>query len=353
MIVFSSHLSIRQADPKKFLSDQADKYWKSLNPKIGKSYGKSALIFKVKEYRDLARNRDPMYLQSFANNNPAIAKEQEKFLSHLLAHNNSLLKQIVTAGPADLHRLKSQFAAQFNSDLFYLSTAKGSKQSKFGKLLSDDIFDYKKYRSSKFCFDFLQEVTFGPIYCPYCGQSEIKFVKVKIGAKNVSRKALLDLDHFFSKVENPYLAISLFNLIPCCGTCNSRFKGTKEFTLTTHIHPYVESFDDYFIFSLEIDPAGTTYVSIKDKMPSGKTKSSTDFGLPGRYIDHPKLLQIQNDYNSNPKYTDEDKIWFAKYMLKDVPKKAGHILLEFHGKAKRDILIELDKHQKLLAKELL
>jgi len=353
MIVFSSHLRIRQTDPKKFLAVQAEKYWSSINPKIGKAYESSALISKVKEHRDLARNRDPVYLKNFANNDPAIAKKQEEFLNHLLAHNHSLLKKIVISGPVDLDRLRTRIAAQFTTDLFYTGTVNGSKQSKFGKLLSDEIFDYKKYRSSKFCLDFLREITFGPIYCPYCGQSEIKLVKVQIGARNVSRKALLDLDHFFSKVENPYLAISIFNLIPCCGTCNSRFKGAKKFTLTTHIHPYIESFDDYFNFSLEIDAAGTAYVSIKDKKLPGKTKSSTDFGLPSRYIDHPKLLQIKNDYNSHPKYTNEDKIWFAKYMLKDVPKEAGHILLEFHGKAKRDILRDLDNHQKLLMKDLL
>lgn len=276
MIVFSSHLKIRQADPKKFFAIQSEKYWKSINPKIGKLYEDSALIAKIKNYRDLARSRDPFYLKSFANNDLVIAKEQEKFLSSLLAHNYSLLKKIVISGPADLDRLRLQIAAQFATDLFYISTAKGSKQSKFGKLLSDEIFNYKRYRSSPFCLDFLHEITFGPIYCPYCGQSEIKLVQVKVGAKKVSRKALLDLDHFFSKVENPYLAVSLFNLIPCCGICNSRFKGAKKFTLATHIHPYAESFDDYFNFTLEIDLAGTTYVSIKENIP-GKTESSSDF----------------------------------------------------------------------------
>jgi hypothetical protein len=38
------------------------------------------------------------------------------------------------------------------------------------------------------------------------------------------------LDHFIPKNKYPYFALSLFNLIPSCYSCNSKFKGAMIFT---------------------------------------------------------------------------------------------------------------------------
>lgn len=36
------------------------------------------------------------------------------------------------------------------------------------------------------------------------------------------------LDHVFDKAKNPVCALSLYNLVPCCSYCNSKFKTTKH-----------------------------------------------------------------------------------------------------------------------------
>lgn len=36
------------------------------------------------------------------------------------------------------------------------------------------------------------------------------------------------LDHFIGKAKNPLVALSLYNFVPSCYACNSRFKGTKD-----------------------------------------------------------------------------------------------------------------------------
>lgn len=55
--------------------------------------------------------------------------------------------------------------------------------------------------------------------CPYCGMEFIK-------PTNRTKK---QIDHFFPKREFPFLALSYYNLIPSCDTCNeSPNKGTKN-----------------------------------------------------------------------------------------------------------------------------
>lgn len=75
--------------------------------------------------------------------------------------------------------------------------------------------------------------------CPYCNRHYIFSV-------GNSRKVSAQFDHFYSKVTYPYLALSFYNLIPCCPDCN-KAKGDKD----VKINPYAEGFDNNG--QLEID----------------------------------------------------------------------------------------------------
>lgn len=66
--------------------------------------------------------------------------------------------------------------------------------------------------------------------CPYCNRQYIYSID---DGKQVSAQ----FDHFYSKSEHPYLALSFYNLIPCCPTCN-KAKGENKI----EINPYMESF---------------------------------------------------------------------------------------------------------------
>ena len=72
--------------------------------------------------------------------------------------------------------------------------------------------------------------------CPYCNRNFI----VNFSETGTT----VELDHFFSKDDYPYLAISLYNLIPSCHTCN-HMKRKKKLKL----YPYKESINEYFQFS--------------------------------------------------------------------------------------------------------
>ena len=71
--------------------------------------------------------------------------------------------------------------------------------------------------------------------CPYCNRNYIfNFYK------NSKDEATAQLDHFFDKKDYPYLAVSVYNLIPSCSTCNQRKSSKKE----DIFYPYLESFND-------------------------------------------------------------------------------------------------------------
>ncbi len=78
--------------------------------------------------------------------------------------------------------------------------------------------------------------------CPYCNRNYILNFQKK-GKEN----ATAQLDHFFDKKKYPYLAISIYNLVPSCGTCNQR-KSTKQENI---FYPYLESFNNSVKFSLK------------------------------------------------------------------------------------------------------
>lgn len=78
--------------------------------------------------------------------------------------------------------------------------------------------------------------------CPYCNRNYIfNFNKSK------KENATAQLDHFFDKNKYPYLAVSMYNLVPSCSTCNQR-KSTKQEDI---FYPYSESFNDNVKFSLK------------------------------------------------------------------------------------------------------
>lgn len=74
-------------------------------------------------------------------------------------------------------------------------------------------------------------MSLGTKVCPYCNRNYITPIYSSDG------KARGELDHFFSKARYPYLALSIYNLVPSCAYCNSSLKGSEEFTYSNNFHP--------------------------------------------------------------------------------------------------------------------
>lgn len=79
--------------------------------------------------------------------------------------------------------------------------------------------------------------------CPYCNRQYTFTIKEK-GIRP-------QFDHYFPKSKYPYLAVSLYNLIPCCSICNSK-KSDIDTYKQEFIYPYDEEYSDNAVFKTKL-----------------------------------------------------------------------------------------------------
>lgn len=86
--------------------------------------------------------------------------------------------------------------------------------------------------------------------CPYCNHAYAFTVECKDGAFRPT------LDHFFLKDQYPHLALTLYNLVPSCSTCNSSLKGQENFYQVPHLNPLFDNEIIAFQLFSTKDPSG-------------------------------------------------------------------------------------------------
>ncbi|WP_404275835.1 hypothetical protein [Exiguobacterium undae] len=145
--------------------------------------------------------------------------------------------------------------------------------------------EYKHFYSAKEwnAYMFLEELNLS--ICPYCG-SQFIFLY------NNGKKTRATLDHFFDKATYPFLAISIFNLVPSCKVCNSDLKSTKEFTLDNNYSPYEKNIVDKIEFSIDVE-------SVKKGMKIRNENSEIDYY--DMFIGGSTDFKIKVNYNENDK----------------------------------------------------
>lgn len=122
-----------------------------------------------------------------------------------------------------------------------------------------DIFNYDKFikgHNDWGAYNLTKEL--GINVCPYCNRNYVHTLKTAKG------KTRPELDHYFPKSRFPFLALSIFNMIPSCHICNSNLKGSKDFYTENHMHPYLDDFNDSFHFKIEYLGKGITLPIISD-----------------------------------------------------------------------------------------
>ncbi|TCJ17075.1 hypothetical protein EPD60_07120 [Flaviaesturariibacter flavus] len=348
MIRIQEHLN--RADADAYLESLATKLWENLNKKQanGRIYKDNSLIQKCRFYRD--KTTDKEYVKKYAHDDKLEAQRHRAFFKYLLADRYKELKRLIMSKPMQLDQV---IADAYNilkpSDVY---TMKGNKyeSTPFGTLLLGSIFNYKAFRSSAFCRQLFLDVGFKSTTCPYCNDKEVQIVQLTMSSsKALKHKAYLDLDHFYSKVANPFLALSFYNLVPSCHDCNSADKGEKPFTISTHIHPYFEAFDDEYDFKVSLmvllgDPVDKIDIVHKGKKVGDRTL--VDLELMARYDNNREGVEALVKFFLNHRHklgTPDEQIFIdGIFDLHQTPRMRTHILKFHRGKLKRDTLKQLD-----------
>lgn len=124
--------------------------------------------------------------------------------------------------------------------------------------------------------------------CPYCNRNFISRAKKKStnGKEVIIRTA--QLDHFYPESEFPFLALSFYNLIPVCPTCN-KIKLVERFG----VNPYtINNSDEHIIFDYDFNG------SIKD-IKVDTIYRSTAFEINWNALGLEELYQAHNNYLSD------------------------------------------------------
>ena len=247
--------------------------------------------------------------------------ESQKSKSYSMKKYLELLKKIIDKGK-DFIIQKELFLDYENKEIDKIIKIMKKKNKKrksileicFEKLniseeyLPNQLFCYKKLQTGNKDWNRHKLLSLiGIEICPYCQRNYISNYE-----ENNDEKTTADLDHFYPKSLYPFLALSLYNFIPSCQICNSRFKGNKD--TRDSIYPYEEGFDElgvkfrtskeviseilgerYSDFYVKID-----YENLKNKEDGEKVKNSIEnLGLDRVY------KKSHNQYIQNLLYNIE------------------------------------------------
>jgi len=124
------------------------------------------------------------------------------------------LKDILCSDFEELLKIKNKIGTRYSSQTNiikqFFNYDKNNKKIKISKF---------QPKISKFVEKNIEVHT-----CYYCN---IDFINKFKTLENKTKNAFT-LDHVINKATYPYLALSLYNLVPCCSTCNSKVKGKKD-----------------------------------------------------------------------------------------------------------------------------
>lgn len=169
------------------------------------------------------------------------------------------------------------------------------KKKKFIYDVKDKLKEVFKYENkfqepiSKFFEKNLETRT-----CYFCN---IHFVnEYKVSEDNYKNE--FTLDHYYDKSNYPYLALSLYNLIPSCYTCNSKLKKTKELNI---LAPNSKQFDFHqkVKFKLFLEPSCKNLhikskddidIPLKEQFTNKYDKYIEIFKLNERYKAHKDIV---------------------------------------------------------------
>lgn len=190
----------------------------------------------------------------------------------------------------------------------YLSKIRVDQTKK--DLLLKHVFRYERFSQKASVLQLLLQLKVE--ICPYCNRQYITAVT------EGKRHPRPQLDHFKNKSQYPFLALSINNLIPCCGVCN-HIKRDDDCSI---LYPYEDEIGDLYRFSTS-NPEG-----IITSLSSGAECAPSDFKvelLPGQGTESSELMTkaktsieqfaLESLYQSHRGYITE--LYFQRYIHTD------------------------------------
>lgn len=195
------------------------------------------------------------------------------------------------------------------------------------------------------------------VTCPYCNINDARTC-INPKTKQSSRP---ELDHFLPKSQFPYFSMSIYNLVPSCHTCNSSYKGDKEFSYEDNINLFEKDMKNdlisfsYFAKNVEAflgkDSPNLEIVVCDGDDPVNANRlnnNNTIFNIICRYNQDDVLKKVSNMILNQREYDERSATFRSlcwdrkKCVLGDDARLSDQeIIKSQYGKLKLDIFNEL------------
>ncbi|QSB09095.1 hypothetical protein JTI58_19070 [Lysinibacillus fusiformis] len=251
---------------------------------------------------------------------------------------NNNYEEIIIGTPEVLQKIKCKIKNSYKhayEDLHIDKKNANPNQIELKNIIND-IFDYDNFQKVKKTMWDAYQLTkaLNVTICPYCNRS---FTTTHLGEDGKTRPTL---DHFYNKSKYPYFALSIYNLIPSCYVCNSSFKGDKDFSIDSHLHPYIEGFENHANFTLildENDPKNLLLGNFEIKLNIEQGSQYKDKILNNEKVFHlTELYDSHHDYiyeliNQSVMYSDSNIKQLTSLPLFENESEIRNMLLGFNG----------------------
>ncbi len=166
---------------------------------------------------------------------------------------NEIINELIISTPSRLIDIHNELCRQ------YLASGKTKNNFKEqSTLLFVDSGYTDWFLGEKYNYSLAKELN--QHTCSYCNREYI-FVYKKSGK---GKGMVPQFDHWFSKTDYPLLALSFYNLVPSCATCNT-IKSTTPLNLLSHLHPYQDkNISSSYSFSYLSTSATTSKIILKN-----------------------------------------------------------------------------------------
>lgn len=258
---------------------------------------------------------------------------------------------ILTAEPHLLEKYRKKIETKYSKilDSEFSKDATGKVVTVRQDLLK--IFYYESYEKWQ-AYALAKKI--GVTVCPYCNRNYTNTV-----GTDITKGTRFQYDHFIDKARFPYLALSFYNLVPSCNTCNSDLKGSKPFSLSKNIHPYLDGFGENLKFTLSIKDihftnGKPTPFRIQFKLSSSSKWPNEKINAAFNNIQRFRLLELYNTHKDYITELIQMSIVYNKEAIEDIYNRHKGDLFSSIDDVKRMILgnytVETDYCKRPLAK---
>lgn len=144
-----------------------------------------------------------------------------------------------STGELNINEIKKLLLADKNTMELYIKKW-GKYNSVQSNALLKNIFRFDTLSKRNVIIDILREMKV--TVCPYCNRQYIFTL--------ANGKSRPQIDHYYPKIIYPYLALSLYNMVPSCSLCNMSKSSLDTYNMPI-LYPYLEEMGNEIVFEMK------------------------------------------------------------------------------------------------------